>query len=507
VKLTGRLASGLSVGGLTALTAREDVISRAPAGTTSLIPAAAPTRFGVLRLSQEIGPSGSNAGVILTGVERSLDGLAGLGQQLPRRALTGGADWNLRFGGGQYEVNGHAGFSHVSGEAEAIRRVQISSAHFLQRPDARHVYFDSSRTSLSGHSLGLGLSKFGGTNWFWDASIEAQSPGFEIRDAGSQNSADRVNANLGLRRSDRDLNSFFKAYTVGVTLGSTWDFGGIRQALSPGVYADVILPNIWRGYVEAGYSARALSSDLTRGGPLMGTPSSVYARASLFSSARPRTQWQAGASAFFDEYGGWSASADASVSLLPSDRLRLSISPGFSRSSSSQQYYMTADSGPAATFGRRYVFSALDQTEYYLQLRSTLTLTPDLSLELYGEPFAANARFHGFGELAAPRAFGLRRYGTDGTTIQRNAWEGYDVSDGVSTFWLPDADFQLRSFRSNAVLHWEWRRGSALYLVWQQNRWLYDESFAKVGPATLWKTIGDSGENILMVKLSYWLGF
>jgi hypothetical protein len=35
---------------------------------------------------------------------------------------------------------------------------------------------------------------------------------------------------------------------------------------------------------------------------------------------------------------------------------------------------------------------------------------------------------------------------------------------------VPNLDFNLRSLRGNAVLRWEWREGSTLYVAWQQQR-------------------------------------
>ena len=43
------------------------------------------------------------------------------------------------------------------------------------------------------------------------------------------------------------------------------------------------------------------------------------------------------------------------------------------------------------------------------------------------------------------------------------------VTDGATGFTLRNRDFNVQSFRSNLVLRWEWRRGSTLYLVWQQD--------------------------------------
>jgi hypothetical protein len=110
-------------------------------------------------------------------------------------------------------------------------------------------------------------------------------------------------------------------------------------------------------------------------------------------------------------------------------------------------------------------------------MRLNYAITPDLTFEMYGEPFAVSGRYDYFGELSHPGARRLRRYGTDGTTATRNADGSVTVTDNVITtggaptqFTLPFSDFNVRSWRSNLVLRWEYRPGSTLYVVWQQNR-------------------------------------
>ena len=44
------------------------------------------------------------------------------------------------------------------------------------------------------------------------------------------------------------------------------------------------------------------------------------------------------------------------------------------------------------------------------------------------------------------------------------------MRDGGDHFTLRNQDFNVRSFRSTTVLRWEWRPGSTVYLVWQQDR-------------------------------------
>src|SRR5207245_11068623 len=130
-----------------------------------------------------------------------------------------------------------------------------------------------------------------------------------------------------------------------------------------------------------------------------------------------------------------------------------------------------------------YVFAPFTQCTFMLQLRCNYTFGPDLTPELYGEPFAASGRYYGLGELAAPRTFNLRDYGTSGTTIARNAAGDYAITDngGADTLRISNPDFNILSFRSNAVMRWEWRRGSTLYLVWAQNRFGFQPIARLVG--------------------------
>ena len=174
--MTGRLASGLSVGTLAAVTGREFArtydTTGAVSGRTEVAP---PTAFGVVRLQQQFGANASTIGATLTAVRRDVAAGSPLAALLDRQAVTGGVDGVLRWGGGVYNVSGYAGFSVVSGDATALVGIQESPAHFYQRPDAGYVRVDSSRASLGGYTGGLGLSKTGG-HWLYDVGFGIESP-------------------------------------------------------------------------------------------------------------------------------------------------------------------------------------------------------------------------------------------------------------------------------------------------------------------------------------------
>ncbi len=79
-------------------------------------------------------------------------------------------------------------------------------------------------------------------------------------------------------------------------------------------------------------------------------------------------------------------------------------------------------------YGTRYMFATIQQSEISAApIRVNYSFSPDMSLELWAEPFAASGTFSRFGELPEAQSFDLREYGTDGTTIE----EVYRPGNGV----------------------------------------------------------------------------
>ena len=131
-----------------------------------------------------------------------------------------------------------------------------------------------------------------------------------------------------------------------------------------------------------------------------------------------------------------------------------------------------------------------------------------MTLEWYAEPFAASGRYRNFGELPAAGSQDLRIYGTDGTTIATvDPGKEYQVTDGSDTFTIEQADFNVFSYRTNLVLRWEWRPGSTLFLVWQQNRSQAVPTGDLVGPRDLGHAMSAPGDNFFGAKITYWIPF
>ncbi len=138
-------------------------------------------------------------------------------------------------------------------------------------------------------------------------------------------------------------------------------------------------------------------------------------------------------------------------------------------------------------------------------MRASYTFKPDMTLDIYAEPFAASGRYERFGETLAVGNPHLRFYGEDGTVIQRLLDGTHLVTDGDDSFTLANYDFNVRSLRSNVVFRWEWRPGSTLFLVWQQNRASRVAQGQHVGLGDLFGSLSAPGDNIFAIKTSVWM--
>jgi hypothetical protein len=163
------------------------------------------------------------------------------------------------------------------------------------------------------------------------------------------------------------------------------------------------------------------------------------------------------------------------------------------------------DPTAAKTFGKRYVFGEMKQTEISANLRLNWTFTPRLSFQLYLQPLISDGTFANFKELARPKSYAFDVYSGDWVLHADGRYEiDPDGQGPAGSLSFDNPDFNYKSLRGNAVLRWEYRPGSTLYLVWTQSRWndAYEEPFSfRRSVGRLWDAQAD---NILMLKATYW---
>jgi hypothetical protein len=441
---------------------------------------------------------------MLTLVQRDLESGTPLADLLPRTAVSGLIDGRRRWAGGKYDVNFWFGATDVRGDSAAILRQQLSSRRYWQRPDADHVDVDPSRRLLRGTFFGIGHSKMAGRHWLWDIDFGYESPGFEANDIGAFGAVDNRFFFNTMRYRETQPGRLYRDYEFGVGNDNGWSYDWTHRNSGVFTYAEVTLANYWEVFAEYGTNRGGLSDRLTRGGPLMANADNHFVSIELENREGARNGWGIDIEGSKYNDGSFANALELNFSVRPGPQLELSFDPAWQRERDSRQYIATEPAGRAETFGNRYVFAAVDLSEVSGRLRANYTFTPNLSLETYAEPFAASGRFHSFGELRVPRSRDLIMYGTAGSTIVRNADGSHTVTDANGTFDIEPQDFNVRSFRSNVVLRWEWRPGSTMFVVWQQDR-SGERLFRPARPGDLFDALNTRGDNIFAVKISYWL--
>ena len=505
-KLTGRTASGLSIGAMTAITDAEDAqVFMRTTSLTSNSPVSPRTSYAVARVQQEFGRNKSTVSGMATMLHRDLEAGSALAGLLPRNAFTVAGDSVLRFKEGEYVLTSWAGMSHLDGEPEAVARVQRASAHYAQRPDRDYAVYEPTRTTMSGFKAGSSLQRQGGRHWIWTIQHDNESPNLELNDLGRLGNGDGLQFVGDLRYRETRPGPIFRSYWVGTRQTNEWNYGGDHVTRTAQVYANQVWRNFWTTQGSYTLTRRRLDARLTRGGPLMEVPEGWSTNVQLRNRASSQTSWNTQMTVSGDEDGGFSREFLASIAVRPGPQWQLSIAPSFLREFGTQQYITSMAGGSEQTYRRRYIFGAIDRRTYATQVRLTYTFKPDVTLDVYAEPFAASGGYADIGELAAARTRQRRTYGSDGTTAAQQGDGSLLVTDGTATFTVRNNDFNVRSFRSNVVLRWEYRPGSTMYFVWQQDRYVSESAGTRIGLGDPFRGLGEPGNNFFVVKTSFWL--
>ena len=80
-----------------------------------------------------------------------------------------------------------------------------------------------------------------------------------------------------------------------------------------------------------------------------------------------------------------------------------------------------------------------------------------------------------------------------------------DGAGPAPPFPVADHTFTTRSLRGNAVLRWEYRPGSTLYLVWQQDRQNSDLMGTFSVGRGLASVLSGRANNVFVLKWTFWL--
>jgi hypothetical protein len=258
----------------------------------------------------------------------------------------------------------------------------------------------------------------------------------------------------------------------------------------------------------------AFDDRLTRGGPVGKQPTQYGGYLYGGTDTRKPVIYWWNVSYYGDQDGGYSRDFSPEIDIRPTSSIKFTVSPGINQYHNTIQYVRSvADPLAVSTYGSRYVFANIYQTTLSATTRVEWTLSPLLSFQLYAQPFASSGRYENLKELAKPRTREYLVYGkTGGSTITPIVSDGdktgYSIDpDGTgpaNAFTVGNPDFSVQSLRGNAVVRWEYRPGSALFFVWQQERSGFDQYDGDFRTGHAVRNIFSQPSNVFLVKATYW---
>jgi hypothetical protein len=504
-KLTGKTRNGWTLGLVEAVTGRESADVSA-SGAGSRIEVEPLTNYAVGRVLKETKRAG--VGFLTTAVERDLR-TTELRDMLPTRAHIAGADayWYID-SKKDWVITGKFARSWVNGSAAAIDRLQRSSQHYFQRPDAPHVSLRPGGTTLRGWTGAVNLNRQTG-NVTVNAALWGVSPGFESNDIGFQTGGDVAGSHAVVLWRKTTPDRYTRERNVWFAKWWTWNYAGkmLGDGFNTSAYAQLL--NYWDVFGNSGARRKTQDDRLTRGGPAAASLSSYYFNFGFDSDSRKKISISE-----FQNFGhadpkAWNVNWNFSVNYKPTSSITVSTGPSVDRSRGNAQYVKTvSDETATHTYGSRYVFADIDQFAVSLTTRVNWILGPKMSLQVYAQPLISVGRYWDFKELAQPKTFSFSRYAHEIGEISVDADRHYTVDpDGngpAQPFTFDDPSFNFKSLRVNAIFRWEWRLGSTLYFVWTENRQDLSNPGTFSAGHDIARLFTAHPNDIFLVRMAYW---
>jgi hypothetical protein len=434
-RLAGQARPGTEVGVLAAMTGRADAVIRSQDGAERRVEVAGRSYFAAGRLRQALGRSRSTLGALLTA---------------------------------SGEVDGS-----TSGEYALAMDLDLQPSRGSHRVVALGALSFGDDGGAPGWSAHLSAGRMGGEGFRWRLVALAISDDFDVNRLGWLRRSDVLGVNAtagwvfdGLAEPMRQVQVYL--FSMGY-----WRFDGLHTSSLEGVNLTF---GIWEhGQIgaEFGVSNPAWDDMETRGGPPVRRPVEAWGDLWLNSAQDRPVCFSLTLSGGASEHGQ-EISLSSELRWSPFRYFRIAMTGTYTRLADSLLWV----GDRAVANGTEPLLGRLDLDSVELSLRTTLALTPALSIQAYLQMLATGGSY---GEVVALTPSGLVPAGDEG---------------------LAEAsDFDEVVLLTNLVLRWEARPGTVLYVVYTHSG--SDES--GVGLLNVGRGLGDAawthGSDLFLVKL------
>lgn len=507
-KFSGKTKDGWSVGVLESITEREHaIINNKGKESKALIEPL--TSYGVARVQKDLDSGQTVIGGIFTAVNRE----KGLDDILTRQAYTGGIDFLHYWKKRAYYVRGNAIFSNISGSKQSITNVQTSFEHLFQRPNAPEFTLDSNRTSLTGSGGTFRLGKTGGKSgkhgevFLFETGVTYRSPELELNDIGFMLTTNEINHFTWASVQYQKTIGIFRSIRFNYNHWLRWDFSGKSLYKQWNTNAHAQFLNNWETGLGITWNPYDISNNALRGAGDIRRPAALGGFWYINTDNRKKVFANI-------EYNGFTGFDNAihfydltlQLNYVPIKALTVGIAVENGYNFRRRDQFVENITYNNAT---KTIVSQVKQRTLRFTGRLNYNITPDLTIQYYGQPYLTRPRYSNFSLVVNPLAKKLDdrflAFTNDQLSFSNNVYAIDENKDGITDYSFSNPDFNFVQFRSNLVLRWEYRPGSEFYLVWSQGN--TPDAFADIDKPVLRNLFNNAfaGEarNIFLVKFMY----
>jgi Domain of unknown function (DUF5916)/Carbohydrate family 9 binding domain-like len=508
-KFSGKTKKGWSIGILESITEREmATIDYGGVKRKELVEPL--TNYFVGRVQKDIHKGNTILGGIITSVNRESTSLDDI---LHRNAYSGGLDFLQYWKNRTWYLSGKLVLSHVQGTKEAILRTQTAFEHYFQRTDAEEVSVDTSRSSLTGTGGTIKFGKSGGKQgrkgqvFRFETGVTWRSPELELNDIGFMLTANEINHFTWLGLHYQKPFSVFRTARLNYNHWTRWDFSGRFMYLAFNVNSHATFRNNWQAGTGVTWAAFGISNNALRGTTavrrLPGINHNFYVtsdyRKKVYANLNVANFWGFHDLMRINDFG-------LGLYFQPLDALRISLSANYTYNWRKQDQFVA--NVPYNNITRTIVGEVKQETLRFTG-RLSYNVTPDLTVQYYGQPFITRPLYNNFAYVVSPLAKDIenrfKRYDPSQITYNNGFYFIDENSDATADYSFRRPDFNFVQFRSNFIVRWEYRRGSELYLVWSQGNTpnVANDLDTPIFESLFENAFTEPGRNIFLVKWMY----
>ena len=474
LKFSGKTSKGLSIGILGALTDREEAfyIDSLNSKKSQIIePLASST---VVRLKQDMNKGRFIVGGFLTSNIQDLSNNY-LNTSFLKGAYVAGFDFEYAMPDPSWVISGVTSMSNIYGDKNVILDIQQSSAHYFQQPGDDN-FVDSTKTSLRGTSSEFSIAKISGKNLKGSLTFGQISPGYNVNELGYMRSANSKKLNSNLKYEDYTPGKFWQIFSLSFGSYQDWDYD--FKNVSSGIWMESWMRlNNWHSIsLDYRNSFGGMNRTFTRGGPLASRPTWNKFGFKFETDRRKKINGFMRIGERRAEDGEYDKSFGTGFNFRPDSRWDLEFNIFIRNEFDTDQYIeQIYDDQASSTYGSRYIFSDISNDSKGMTFEASMIYSPKLSVQFFFRPELGHYQYEGLKEFKSPRKFDFIYYDEDQITeIDDETIEIYPDKFGDADSFILSRDyirgFNFLSLRSNFIIKWEFKTGSSMFLVWQNER-------------------------------------